>query len=292
MEKFHSHKKLAILFIAPQLILTFVFFIWPAVKAVKQSFYFSDAFGLQAHFALWHNYFDLFHDPAYGATLKASLLLGICITFLAQTLGMLLAYCLSLVKKYTSFYQSLLLWPYAVAPAVAAMLWRFLFQPELGWVAQICHFFGYEFNYLVHAHQAFLTLIIAATWQQFSYNFLFYYAALQSVPSMIIDAAKLDGASSWRCFWQIQLPLVAPTTLFLMIVNLIYAFFETFSIIDILTAGGPGTATASFVYKIYKDGFVGLDPSSAATQSVILMGLVGILTLLQFRYLDKRIHYS
>lgn len=292
MLKYLHNKKLALLFIIPQLTVTLVFFIWPACSAVLQSLFFSDAFGLHKQFARFVNFSDLFHDPGYGKAVMVTFLLAFFITLLTMTLGLLLATLVNGRRKSQAFYKTLLLWPYAVAPAVAAMLWRFLCQPTIGWLANVSRAGGYDFNYLIHGKQAVAVVILTASWQQLSYNFLFFFAALQAIPSSLIDAAIMDGASAWRRFWQIVFPLLSPTTFFLLIMNLIYSFFDTFGIIDVLTSGGPDNGTTTLIYKVYKDGFVGMDPGSSSAQSVLLMVMVAALTLLQFRYIEKKVHYK
>lgn len=292
MATFVKHRLFALFFILPQLLVTLVFFIWPAVDALIQSLYFTDPFGLHRQFAALANFIDLFHDPDYLQALWVTLLMVFFISFLTLSSGLVIAYLVSKRKKSQGIYKSLMIWPYAVAPAVAAILWRFLCHPNLGWIAMAAQGFGFEFNYLSSAWQAMAVVILSASWQQFSYNFLFYYAAIRAIPRAIDEAAMLDGASAWKRFWQIYLPLLSPTTFFLLVMNLIYAFFETFGIIQIMTHGGPGQTTTNLIYRVYEDGFIGMDIGSAAAQSVILMIFVIALTLLQFRYLEKRVHFQ
>lgn len=292
MAKFNHHSLYAWLFIIPQLLITVVFFIWPAWSALKQSFFYTDSFGLHQHFAGLSNFADLFLDPAYGKALWVTFVIAISITFFTMSSGLLMAYLVSHRKRSQGLYKSLLIWPYAVAPAVAAILWRFLCHPTLGWLTQILHFFGIHFDYVNNAQQAILVVILTASWQQFSYNFLFYFAALKAVPQSLIDAAIIDGATPWKRFWQIIIPLLSPTTFFLLIINLIYGFFETFGIIQVMTHGGPGNSTTNLIYKVYEDGFVGMDIGSSSAQSVLLMVIVGVVTVLQFKYLEKRVHYE
>lgn len=291
MANFRAHKPLSLLLITPQLLITIVFFIWPAAVALQESVYFSDAFGLQKRFAAFANFQDLVHDPQFWQALGVTIIISGAVTIITLATGLLLAFFVSLRKKSQQIYKSLLLWPYAVAPAIAALLWRFLCQPAFGWLTQILNGLGLPFNYLTHPYQALLVVIVSASWQQFSYNFLFFLAAIKSIPAALLDASTMDGASRWQQFWQIIVPLLSPTSFFLLIMNLIYGFFETFGIIDILTNGGPGTSTTTLIYKIYKDGFLGMDPASSAAQSVLLMIMVGLLTMLQFRYFEKRVHY-
>ncbi len=292
MAKYTRHKKLALLLVFPQLLITLLFFIWPACSAIIQSLFFSDSFGLHNRFAGLRNFSDLLGDPGYGRAVLVTLFFAFLITLSTMTLGLLLAVLVQGRLKSQNFYKSKLLWPYAVAPAVAAILWRFLCQPALGWLSHCFNLLGIEFNYLVHPGQAFLVNILTASWQQFSYNFLFFFAALKAIPPSIIEAAIIDGASAWRRFWQIKFPLLSPTTFFLLVMNLIYSFFDTFGIIDVLTNGGPGTSTTTLIYKVYKDGFIGMDPGSSSAQSVLLMLIVIGLTLVQFRYLEKKVHYE
>lgn len=292
MAGFTRNKKLAFFFIAPQLTIIVIFFIWPAFLALKQSLFFQNAFGLHHQFAGLANFIDLFYDPTFYHAFWVTVILAFFVTLVTMTLGLLLAVLVQMRRRSQSFYKTLLFWPYAVAPAVAAILWRFLCQPTLGWISQALHHLGFDFNYLIYPYQALVVIILTASWQQLSYNFLFFFAALQAIPSALIDAAIIDGASAWRRFWQIVFPLLSPTSFFLLIVNLMYAFFDTFGIIDILTSGGPGNSTSTLIYKVYKDGFINMDSGSAAALSVILMLMVALLTFLQFNYVEKRVHYQ
>ncbi|WP_173237257.1 ABC transporter permease subunit [Legionella antarctica] len=292
MAKFNHQNFYAWLFILPQLIITVVFFIWPACSALKQSFFYSDAFGLHQHFAGFTNFFDLFLDPAYVKAVWVTFIIAISVTLITMSLGLIMAHLVSHRSKSQGIYKSLLIWPYAIAPAVAAILWRFLCHPALGWMTQALQSLGIHFDYVNNANQAMLVVILTASWQQFSYNFLFYFAALKAVPQSLIDAAIIDGASPGQRFWQIIMPLLSPTTFFLLIMNLIYGFFDTFGIIQVMTHGGPGNSTTNLIYKVYEDGFVGMDIGSSSAQSVLLMAIVGIVSLLQFRFLEKKVHYE
>lgn len=280
------------LFIAPQLIITLVFFIWPACGALFQSFFFSDAFGLHQQFAGLSNFTDLFLDPDYSKAVWVTFVIAVSVTFLTMTLGLTMAIFVGYRKKSQNIYKTLLIWPYAVAPAVAAILWRFLCHPSMGWMTKALAFVGIHFDYVNNAHQALLVVILTASWQQFSYNFLFYFAALKAVPNFLIDAAIMDGASPWKRFWQIIFPILSPTTFFLLIMNLIYGFFDTFGIIQVMTHGGPGNSTTNMIYKVYKDGFEGMDLGSSSAQSVLMMIIVIAVSLLQFKYLEKKVHYE
>ncbi|KTD26889.1 carbohydrate ABC transporter permease [Legionella israelensis] len=292
MASYLKHYKTAWFFIVPQLLVTLVFFIWPAFSAVMQSFFYSDPFGLNRHFAGFANYLDLFHDPAYGKAVWITFIIAFFVTILTMGFGLLLAYLVQQRQKSQAIYKSMLIWPYAVAPAVAAILWRFLCHPTLGWLAQILQKVGIDFDYLKNPLQAISVVVLTASWQQFSYNFLFYFAAIKAIPQSLIDAAILDGASSWRRFYQIIFPLLSPTTFFLLIMNLIYGFFETFGIIHVMTHGGPGNSTTNLIYKVYQDGFIGMDVGSSSAQSVLLMLIVVGLTLVQFKFIENKVHYK
>jgi len=292
MTPFSKHYKTGLLFIAPQLLITIIFFIWPAFNAILQSLYYSDAFGLHHRFAALANFWDLFHRPEYGKAVLVTATLTLCITCITLGFGLLLAVLINSLRRGKAVYKTLLLWPYAVAPAVAAILWRFLCHPTLGWITQGLKYLGVDFNYLTNPVHALIVVIVTASWQQFSYNFLFYLAALSRVPKSILEAAVIDGATPQRCFWQIIFPLLSPTTFFLMIMNLIYAFFDTFGIIHVITNGGPQYSTTTLVYKVYEDGFVGMDPGSSAAQSVMLMIMVTVIMLVQFRFIEKKVHYT
>lgn len=292
MANIARYKWIAMCFIFPQIFVTLVFFIWPSFRAVVQSFYYSDAFGIHRRFAAFGNFYDLFTSLEYSQALRVTFIMALFVTLLTMSLGLALAALVSTRSKGQPIYKTLLLWPYAVAPAVAAILWRYLCHPTLGWVTQVLHVCGMDFNPLTKPTQALMVVIITASWQQFSYNFLFYYAALKMIPPVILDAAILDGTSAWRRFWQIQFPLLSPTSFFLLTMNLIYVFFDTFGVIQVMTNGGPGLSTTTLIYKVYQDGFVGMDPGSSSAQSVVLMCIVVSLTLLQFRFLEKRVHYQ
>lgn len=292
MAKFKHQNFYAWAFILPQLLITLVFFIWPAWSALSQSFFYSDAFGLHQHFAGFTNFSDLFRDPGYAKAVWITFVIALSVTFITMSFGLLMATLVKGRTKSQGAYKSLLIWPYAIAPAVAAILWRFLCHPTLGWMTHILAYMGIDFDYVNNAHQAILVVILTASWQQFSYNFLFYFAALQAVPHTLIDAAIMDGANSWQRFWQIIVPLLSPTTFFLLIINLIYGFFDTFGIIQVMTHGGPGNSTTNLIYKVYEDGFEGMDLGSSSAQSVLLMLLVMIVSVLQFKYLEKKVHYE
>ncbi|MFT4058635.1 MAG: ABC transporter permease subunit [Legionella sp.] len=291
MAKFNHQRFYAWIFIIPQLIITLVFFIWPACNALLHSFFYTDAFGLHKQFAGLANFFDLFHDSSYCKAIGVTLIIAFSVTFCTMSLGLLMAYLVNNRSKSQKIYKSLLIWPYAVAPAVAAILWRFLCHPTLGWLTHGLNSMGIHFDYINNVQQALLVVILTASWQQFSYNFLFYFAALKGIPSSLIDAAIIDGACAKQRFWQIIFPMLSPTTFFLLIMNLMYGFFDTFGIIHVMTHGGPGNSTTNLLYKVYQDGFEGMDIGSSSAQSVLLMIIVVIVSLVQFKYLEKKVHY-
>lgn len=292
MSKFNHQRVYAWLFIMPQLIITFVFFIWPACNALIHSFFYADAFGLHKHFAGLANFTDLFLDASYIKAIGVTIIIALSVTICTMSLGLFMAILVNNRGRTQGVYKSLLVWPYAVAPAVAAILWRFLCHPTLGWLTHILQSLGINFDYVNNVNQALLVVIFTASWQQFSYNFLFYFAALKAVPSSLIDAAIIDGASAWQRFWQIILPLLSPTTFFLLIMNLMYGFFDTFGIIHVMTHGGPGNGTTNLIYKVYQDGFEGMDLGSSSAQSVLLMIIVTVVSLIQFKYLERKVHYA
>ena len=282
---------LAFILIAPQIIITIIFFLWPAITALLQSLYQGDAFGISQRFSGFDNFIDLLKDPAYLKAISTTLVFNTLVTLLALSSGLFVALLVNATVKSQAFYKSFYIWPYAVAPAVAGILWRFLFNPAIGWVSYLANLMGFEFNYILHPGQALFVVVIAASWQQFSYNFLFFFASLQAIPKSLLEAGMIDGANAWQRFWHIIFPLLSPTTFFLLVINVIYAFFDTFGIIQVMTRGGPGNSTSTLVYKVYNDGFIGLDLGSSAAQSVILMVIVIGLTVIQFKYIDKKVVY-
>lgn len=277
--------------LAPQLIVTGLFFLWPAFQALYQSFLIQDPFGTSIQFVWFDNFLYLFRQPQYYQSIFTTLVFSASVTGLSLAVSIVLAVMADRVIKGAVTYKTLLIWPYAVAPAIAGVLWLFLFSPAIGLFSYYLRKLGYQWNPVLNGNQALLLVIIAAAWKQISYNFLFFLAGLQAIPKSLIEAAAIDGAGPMRRFWTIILPLLSPTTFFLIVVNLVYAFFDTFSIIHAVTKGGPGQSTTIMVYKVYADGFVGLDLGSSSAQSVILMILVGLLTVLQFRYIERKVHY-
>lgn len=282
---------LPLVLLAPQLVITLVFFIWPAGQALYQSVLRQDPFGLRTTFVGLENFARLFADPLYLNSFQVTLVFSTIVTLLGLAIALLFAVMVDKVIKGASPYKTLLIWPYAVAPAIAGVLWWFLFNPSVGILAFWIRGLGYDWNHQLQGLDAQILIIIAATWKQISYNFLFFLAGLQAIPRSLIEAAAIDGAGPWKRFWTIVFPLLSPTTFFLLVVNVVYAFFDTFGVVHATTVGGPGQATTILVYKVYSDGFIGLDLGSSAAQSVILMGIVIALTVIQFRYIERRVQY-
>ena len=269
-----------------------MFFFWPAAQAILQSVRREDAFGLSTQFVAAENFTAVLGDPFYLASVKTTLLFSVSVAVLALAAGLLFAVMADRVVRGAAIYKTVLLLPYAVAPAIAGVLWLFLFNPSIGVVAVGLRRLGIDWNYLLDADQAMLLVILAAAWKQISYNFLFFLAGLQSIPASLLEASAIDGASPRRRFWTIVFPLLAPTSFFLLVVNIVYAFFDTFGVIHNVTQGGPAKATEILVYKVWYDGMVGLDLGSSAAQSVILMAIVIGLTAIQFRFIERRVHYA
>ena len=277
--------------IFPQIVITVVFFFWPVAQTVYWSLLVQDAFGTHAEFVWFDNFRELFHDTLYLASFKVTAIFSALVAGIGLSVSLLLAVMADRVLKGAGVYKLLLIWPYAVAPAVAGILWLFLFNPTLGIVAHWLKGWGIEWNHLLDDRHAMLLIVFAAVWKQISYNFLFFLAGLQSIPKSLIEAAAIDGAGPLRRFWTIIFPLLSPTTFFLLVVNFVYVLLDTFAIVDTATEGGPGQATQILVYKLYKDGFKGLDLGGSATQSVVLMAIVIGLTIVQFRYVEKKVQY-
>jgi sn-glycerol 3-phosphate transport system permease protein len=277
--------------ILPQIAVTIVFFFWPAGQAIWQSLFIQDAFGGSLQFVGLDNFRDLFADPHYLASFRVTAVFSVAVAVIGLSVSLVLAVFADRIVRGATVYKTLLIWPYAVAPAIAAVLWVFLFNPTIGVVAWVLKRAGIDWNYLLDSDQALLLVVIAAVWKQVSYNFLFFLAGLQSIPKSLIEAAAIDGAGPVRRFTTIVFPLLSPTTFFLLVVNIVFAFFETFGIIDAATSGGPGQATEILVYKVYKDGFKGLDLGGSAAQSVILMTIVITLTVVQFRFVERKVQY-
>jgi len=285
-----DNKVLPYALVAPQIAVTLVFFFWPAGQAVYQSFLLQDAFGLRQKFVWFENFKVILADPLYLDSAVRTIVFSASVTGLSMTSALLLAVMADRHIRGATAYKALLTWPYAVAPAVAAVLWLFIFHPSIGLLGQALRL-GIPWDYKIHSGQAMLLVILAAAWKQVSYNFLFFLAGLQSIQKAVIEAAAIDGAGPHRRFWSIIFPLLSPTTFFLLVVNIVYAFFDTFGTIHALTCVGAGTATETLIYKVYVDGVINLDLGGSSAQSVILMLIVMSLTAVQFRYIERRVHY-
>jgi sn-glycerol 3-phosphate transport system permease protein len=277
--------------LAPQLAITFVFFLWPSGEALYQSVRRDDAFGLRTEFVGFENFRELFSDPSYLASFWTTVAFSAAVAVSSLVLGLLFAVLVERVTRGRTVYTTLLTWPYAVAPALAAIMWTFLFDPSIGPAARLLGRLGYSWNHHIEGGQALGLIIVASTWKQVSYNFLFFLAGLASIPRSLLEAAAIDAAGPWRRFWTIVLPLLAPTTFFLLVINIVYAFFDTFGVVHATTGGGPGQATTTLVFKVWRDGFIGLNLGSSAAQSVVLLVIVVALTAVQFRFLERRVHY-
>lgn len=277
--------------LAPQLAVTVVFFVWPAVQAVITSFQREDAFGLKTEFVGLENFRDLWADPLYLESFGTTMIFSATVAVSALVVGLLLAVLVDRVSRGAEIYSALLIWPYAVAPALAAILWAFLLNPSIGPLTRLLRVLGIAWNYNVDGTQALILIVVASAWKQVSYNFLFFLAGLQSIPRSLLEAASIDAAGPWRQFRTIVFPLLAPTTFFLIVVNVVYAFFDTFGVVHATTGGGPGQSTTLLVYKVWKDGFIGLNLGSSSAQSVVLLVIVIALTAVQFRFLERRINY-
>ena len=279
------------LLLAPQMTVIGVFFFWPAAQALLQSLQQQDPFGMSVEFVGLDNFRQLLSDPSYVESFKTTALFSALVAGLGISLSLLLAVFADRIVRGGTFYKTMLILPYAVAPAVAAVLWVFMFSPSLGVVAYALGKFGIDWNHLLDSGHAMTLIVMASVWKQISYNFLFFLAGLQSIPKSLIEAAAIDGARPWRRFWTIQFPLLSPVTFFLLVINVVYAFFDTFAIVDAATQGGPGKDTAILVYKVYYDGFKAMDLGGSAAQSVVLMVIVVALTVVQFRYVEKKVNY-
>ena len=277
--------------VAPQMAIVLVFFFWPAGQALFQSVLQEDAFGTSSQFVGLQNFQRLWEDDTYLASFKTTAVFSVLVAGIGLTLSLLLAVMADRIVKGSGVYRTLLIWPYAVAPAVAGVLWLFMFAPSIGIVSYALRATGMDWNHLLNGTHAMALIVMAAVWKQLSYNFLFFLAGLQSIPKSLIEAAAIDGAGPWKRFWTVQFPLLTPTTFFLLVINIIYVFIDTFAIVDAATSGGPGKDTAILVYKVYFDGFKAMDLGGSAAQSVVLMVILVALTVVQFRYVEKKVNY-
>ena len=277
--------------VAPQIAITLIFFIWPASQALYQSMLIEDPFGLRSEFVWFENFADLFAEPQYLQSVQVTAVFSVSVALLALLTALYLAVQADRVIRGATAYKTLLVWPYAVAPAVAGVLFLFLFNPTVGIFVFALRGLGMDWNHSLNGNQAMALVIVAAAWNQISYNFLFFLAGLQAIPKSLIEAAAIDGAGPARRFWTVVFPLLTPTTFFLIVINVVYAFFNTFGIIHQITEGGPAGATNILVYKVFHDGFLALDLGGSAAQSVVLMAIVIALTVIQFRYIERKVHY-
>ena len=293
MEKrvFFKGWKLPALLVAPQLLISFVFFFYPSGQAIWNSLFLPDPFGLKTEFVGLDNFRFLLSDPYYLASFKTTMIFSVAVSVSSMGIGLYLAALADRLIKGAGVYQTLLIWPYAIAPAIAGVLWLFLFNGNIGLASYYLQVMGYDWNHALKGDQAMFLVILASSWGRISYNFLFFLAGLQAIPKSIIEAAAIDGASFWKRFGSIVLPLLSPITFFLLVVNIVYAFFDTFGVIHTITSEGPEQSTTILVYKVFSDGFVSQDLGSSAAQSVILLVLVGILTVVQFKYIERKVHY-
>ncbi|HEY9055119.1 MAG TPA: sn-glycerol-3-phosphate ABC transporter permease UgpA [Rectinemataceae bacterium] len=285
-------KGLPYLLVLPQMVIVFMFFFWPSAQAIWQSFFLQDPFGGRVIFVGFENYSKLFSDSDYWASFRVSVLFALAITASSMAIALFLAIQTNKKIRFDSFYKTMMIWPYAVATMVAGVLWLFMFNPNVGIIAWLLKYkLGIEWNHLLKADQAFALLTLAASWKQISYNFVFFLAGLQSVPLPLVEAAAIDGAGPIKRFWSIIFPMLSPTTFYLLVMNLVYGFFETFPIVHQVTAGGPGKATQVLVYKVWRDGVINLDLGGSSAQSVILMIMVIALTIVQFRFIERKVTY-
>jgi len=278
--------------LAPQIAITIIFFYWPASQALVQSVLLQDPFGLRTRFVFLENFRIVLSDPLYLEAVQVTIAFSLLVAVLAMTLGLLFAVVADRKIRAARTYKTMLLWPYALAPAVAAVLWVFIFHPSFGLAGRALNDWGIPWDYKLNGAEAFLLVVLASAWRQVAYNFLFYLAGLQSIPPAITEAAMIDGAGAWKLFRTVLFPLLSPTTFFLLTVNLVYAFFDTFGVIHALTGGGPGRATTTLMYKVYLDGVFNLNLGQSAAQSVILMLIVSGIVWLQFRFVESRVHYT
>ena len=290
---FFKSKYLPYLLILPQMVVTLTFFYWPAIQGLSQSFLLSDPFGRQSKFVWFYNYIGLFTDPLYLKSIFTTFFFSLAVASVSLSLGLFIASMANRALQAKALIRTMLIWPYAVAPAISGILWLFLLHPSYGIVALgIKEWLGVDWNPVLYGSDAMVMIVMASAWKQISYNFVFFMAGMQAIPKSLIEAAAIDGASPFKRFWFISFPLLSPTFFFLTVMNIIYSFFETFGIIHTITQGGPGGSTNILVYKVYQDGFVGLNLGSSAAQSVVLMSLIIVITFLQFRFVEKKVQYG
>ena len=290
---FFTSKLLPYFLILPQFLVTITFFYWPALQGLAQSVMRSDPFGQHSTFIWLDNFIALFIDPLYLKSIGTTLFFSASVAAVSISVGLFIATMANRALKGKALIRTMLVWPYAVAPAISGILWLFLLHPSYGVVAiAIKRWFGIDWNPVLDGKDALFMVVIASAWKQISYNFVFFIAGMQAIPGSLLEAAAMDGASPFRRFWKITLPLLSPTLFFVTVMNIIYSFFETFGVIHMMTQGGPGGATNILVYKVYQDGFIGLDLGSSAAQSIVLMTLIIVITVLQFKYVEKKVQYA
>lgn len=290
---FFKSRYLPYLLILPQIIITLTFFYWPAIQGIIQSFLLSDPFGRQSKFVWFYNYIELFTDPLYLKSILITFVFSIATAAVSISLGLFIAAMANRALRAKALVRTMLIWPYAVAPAISGIMWLFLLHPSYGVVALgIKDYFGVNWNPVLYGTDAMAMIVMASAWKEVSYNFVFFMAGMQAIPKSLIEAAAIDGAGPFRRFWTISMPLLTPTFFFLTVMNIIYSFFETFGIIHTVTQGGPGGSTNILVYKVYQDGFVGLNLGSSSAQSVVLMSLIILITFFQFKFVEKKVQYS
>jgi sn-glycerol 3-phosphate transport system permease protein len=290
---FFTSKRLPYLLILPQFLITATFFYWPALQGLAQSVMRSDPFGHHSTFIWLENFTALFTDPLYLKSIGTTLFFSASVATVSISVGLFIATMANRALKAKALIRTMLVWPYAVAPAISGILWLFLLHPSYGVVAiAIKRWLGIDWNPVLDGKDALFMVVMASAWKQISYNFIFFIAGMQAIPGSLIEAAAMDGASPFRRFWKITLPLLSPTLFFVTVMNIIYSFFETFGVIHMMTQGGPGGATNILVYKVYQDGFIGLDLGSSAAQSIVLMSLIIVITLLQFKYVERKVQYA
>ena len=290
---YFTSKFLPYFLILPQILVTVTFFYWPALQGLVQSVMRSDPFGQRNTFIWLENFIALFKDPLYLKSIGTTLVFSICVAAVSISMGLFIATMANRALKAKALIRTMLIWPYAVAPAISGILWLFLLHPSYGVVAiAIKRWFGIDWNPVLDGKDALFMVVMASAWKEISYNFVFFIAGMQAIPGSLIEAAAMDGASPFRRFWKITLPLLSPTLFFLTVMNIIYSFFETFGVIHMMTQGGPGGATNILVYKVYQDGFIGLDLGSSAAQSIVLMSLIIVITVFQFKYVERKVQYA
>jgi len=290
---FFTSKFLPYFLILPQVLVTVTFFYWPALQGLAQSVMRSDPFGQRNTFIWLENFIALFKDPLYLKSIGTTLVFSLCVAAVSISMGLFIATMANRALKVKALIRTMLIWPYAVAPAISGILWLFLLHPSYGVVAiAIKRWLGIDWNPVLDGKDALFMVVMASAWKEISYNFVFFIAGMQAIPGSLIEAAAMDGASPFRRFWKITLPLLSPTLFFLTVMNIIYSFFETFGVIHMMTQGGPGGATNILVYKVYQDGFIGLDLGSSAAQSIVLMSLIIVITVFQFKYVERKVQYA